>query len=55
MPLTENEDLPLPNNSGFVAVKRCKNAGKRLEVGDPVPQDWSKQVIDILLAKKAIK
>lgn len=51
----DSEDLPIIATSGFVAVKRCKAEGQRLEIGDSVPQNWPKLVIEDLLACKAVK
>ena len=51
----ENEELSLPSDSGFVAVRRCKFDGTRLEVGDSVPQNWPKKIIADFLDCKAIK
>ena len=53
--LEETEEADLPSNSGLVAIKRCKYDGIRLEIGDSVPQNWPKHIIEDFLACKAIK
>lgn len=47
------ESLP-STTTDYVAILGCKYNDQRLRIGDSVPKDWPKKVIEQLLTRKHI-